>query len=61
MTDFELLSNRLRTLETKFRIIKVLAATICILIAGGGILAQVRFSVPLEHSNILRGGCGIVL
>ena len=42
MTDLELLSNRLRTLENRFRRIKTLAVIACIVVAALGIMGQVQ-------------------
>ncbi len=42
MTDLELLSNRLRTLENRFRRIKTLAVIACIVVAAVGIMGQAR-------------------
>src|SRR5437879_4389136 len=52
MTEVELLSKRLRTLENHFRWIKVLFVIGCVIVAALGVMGQVR-GVPGE---VLPGG-----
>ena len=53
MTEVELLSNRLRTLETHFRRVKVLGVIVCIIVATLGVMGQ----GPSLPGDVLPNGC----
>ena len=49
MTDLDILSNRIRTLEKRFRRIKILSVLGCIVLAAFQLTAQQRRIVPEER------------
>ena len=58
MTDLELLSNRLKRLESHFRWIRTIAVVACVLVVAIALMAQVR-GVPgdvLPSGRLIIGG-----